>query len=131
MQALFHSRVYDSLMEDRVNPQRGKKLRAIRKAAGISQREFARQLGTHHSNVGFWERTGTVPRASLIPQMAEILGVSVEDIIGTDERPKRRTKPGGKLGRVFEEVADLPRRQQERIIAVVEDMLVARKAKDS
>ena len=103
----------------------------MREAAGISQRELARQLDVHHSNVGFWERTGTAPRASLLPQMAEILGVSVEDIIGSEDKPKRQAMPGGKLGRVFTEVAELPRRQQDRIVAVVEDMLVARKAKTS
>ena len=123
--------MYAAGMEERVNPQRGQRLRAMREAAGISQRELARQLDVHHSNVGFWERTGTAPRASLLPQMAEILGVSVEDIIGSEDKPKRPAMPGGRLGRVFSEVSDLPRRQQDRIVAVVEDMLVARKAKTS
>lgn len=117
-------------MEERVNPRRGERLRALREAAGLSQRELSRQLDTHHSNVGFWERTGTAPRGSVLPKMARLLGVSVEDLLGVEsDKPKRPAAPGGRLGRVFEEVSELPRRQQDRIVAVVEDMLVARKAK--
>ena len=108
-------------MEERVNPERGRRLRALREAAGISQRELARQLETHHSNVGFWERTGTAPRGSLLPKMARTLGVSVEEILGSSgDSPKRPAVPGGRVGQVFGKVSKLPRRQQKKILDVVE-----------
>ncbi len=103
-------------------------LRKLREKAGISLRELARQIGEQPSNITFWETSGTLPRSSVLIVMAQAIGCSVEEILGED-RPQRIVTPGGKLGRIFEEVSQLPRRQQERIIEVVDDMLVARQAK--
>jgi hypothetical protein len=55
--------------------------------------------------------------------IAKVLGIHVEDLL-TDEKPKKR-RGGlvGKLQRVFDEVASLPRRQQEKIIEFVGALL--------
>lgn len=100
------------------------RLTSLREKVGISQRELARQLGVHHSNVSFWERSGTMPPADVLPPMAKILGVTVDELLG---QPKTRNAPapGGKLGRLFDQVAKLPRTQQARIAGTIEDMLLA------
>lgn len=128
MQALFPSRPYAEDMEQRTDPKRGERLRRLRKAAGLSQRELAEQLDVHHSNIGFWERTGTAPRPNLLPQMAKLLGVSVEQIIG-EQTPTKKAAPGGRLGKVFEEVSALPRRQQQKVIEFVEAFVAQQKTK--
>jgi transcriptional regulator with XRE-family HTH domain len=98
------------------------RLRQLREAAGISLRELARQLGEDHSNVGFWERTGTPPRSNVLVPMAAALGVTVEELLG-HEKPKRAAAPGGKVRVVFARVQKLPRRQQDKIVEVVEALL--------
>jgi hypothetical protein len=60
--------------------------------------------------------------------MARTLGVTVEELLGLPPSRKRNGAPPGKLGRLFEAVARLPRRQQQKIIDVVE-ALVERHAK--
>ncbi len=62
-------------------------------------------------------------------QLARALKVSADELLGL-ENP-RKTGPSGKVRRVFEAVTHLPRRQQQRIVEVVEDMLTAQKAKAS
>ena len=94
-------------------------LTRLRKAAGLSQREFARMIGVHHSNVGFWERSGTPPRSDLLPEIARVLGVGGEEVLGQPVKRRVAAAPGGKLGEVFQEVAKLPRGKQQRIISVV------------
>jgi transcriptional regulator with XRE-family HTH domain len=94
-------------------------LAKLRKGAGFSQREFARLIGVHHSNVGFWERSDTTPRSDLLPAIAKVLGVGVEELLGQPAKRRAAMIPGGKLGEVFQEVAKLPRGKQQRIISVV------------
>lgn len=117
MQAVFLGPFYAADMA-----QAASRLRQLREAAGISQRELARQIGQDQSNVRFWETTGKIPRSDVLIPIAQALGVTVEELLG---RPKpRRAKPaGGRLGEVFEKAAKLPRRQQAKIVEVVEAMV--------
>lgn len=108
------------------------RLKALREKAGISQRELARLLEVHHSNVSFWERSGLPPRSDLLPQMAGVLGVSVDELLGqTPRRALKAAAPRGKLGQLFDEVAKLPRRKQQHIVAMLDDMVTAHKARAS
>ena len=96
-------------------PTQSSHLRDLRECAGISIRELARQLNIHHTNIVYWEKTGRVAKAELLPQLAAILGVSVEEVLG-QPRLKRTSLVPGKLGQIFEAAAKLPRRQQQKII---------------
>jgi transcriptional regulator with XRE-family HTH domain len=99
---------------------RAHQLTKLRKAAGLSQRELARALDVHHSNVSFWERTGVPPRSDLLPRMAEILGISVDTLLGGSSRAKTTAAPAGRARLAFTAVSKLPKRQQEKILTVVE-----------
>jgi transcriptional regulator with XRE-family HTH domain len=85
-------------------------------------RELARQIEEQHTNVSFWERTGTLPRSSALVPLAQALGVTVEELLGQD-KPKRAANPGGKVRHVFAQVQRLPRRQQDKIVEVVTALL--------
>lgn len=107
------------------NPSSGPStLRLLREAAGLSQRELARQIDERQSNVSFWERTGALPRSDKLAPIASALGVTVEELLGA-EKARRSAGPGGKVRHIFEQVQKLPRRQQERIVEVVEALLKA------
>jgi len=99
------------------------RLRTLREAAGISLREFARQIGEHPSNVSFWERSGKIPRSNVLAPMAKALGVSVEELLG--EKPPRRNAPAGRARQTFDEVSQLPRSRQKKILDVVDALIKA------
>lgn len=110
-------------MRATTTPLLGKRLRALREAAGLTQRELARKLDIHHSNIGFWEKTGTPPRGEVLPQLAAALHVSLDDLLGTTRLKSKRLATGAPIGRArlaFEAVSKLPRRQQQKILDVVE-----------
>ena len=117
MQAAFSARVYLPLM-----PKAVSKLRKLREAAGLSLRELARQIGEQPTNVSFWERTGTLPKSDVLIPIAKALGVTVEELLG-EPKAKRAPAPGGKVRQVFEAVTKLPRRQQQKIVEVVEALV--------
>lgn len=120
MQHILTTPVYTLTMSN--TTAQGSHLRDLRERAGISVRELARQLDIHHTNIVYWEKTGRVAKAELLPQLAAILGVSVEEVLG-QPRPRRVPAAPGKLGQVFEAAAKLPRRQQQKIIEFVEPFI--------
>jgi len=120
MQAHFRFGPYTAAMSKAA----GSLLRSLREASGLSLRELARQIGEQPTNLSYWERTGNLPRADLIIPIAQALGVSPEEILG-EAKPKRAAAPGGKVRTVFEQVQKLPRRQQDKIVEVVEALLKA------
>ena len=119
MQELFPQELYGSLMAAKKN---GSSLRVLREAAGISQRELARQIGERQSNIQYWETTGKIPRSDVLAALAKSLGVTVEEVLG-EPKVRRAPAPGGKVRQVFEAVAKLPRRQQQKIVEVVEALV--------
>ena len=102
-------------------------LRQLREASGLSVRELARQIDQQPTNVSYWERTGQLPRSDVLVPMAKALGVSVEQLLG-QPAPRRNGVPGGRLGQVFQEVGKLPRRQQDKIIEVVQALVAQHQA---
>ncbi|MBU0678476.1 MAG: helix-turn-helix domain-containing protein [Verrucomicrobia bacterium] len=107
--------------------RKGSHLKRLRERAGLSARDLGERIGVRHSNILFWENSGTLPRSNILVSMAQALGVTVEELLG-EARPRRVVQPGGKLGRVFQEVSKLPRRQQQKIVDVVEALVAQNKS---
>jgi len=63
----------------------GKKLREGREAKGFSQAELARQIKSHHSIVGKYERDEVKPSIEMATQLAEALEVSLDYLVGSTD----------------------------------------------
>ena len=59
-------------------------IRFIRKQLGLTQDQFGQQLGIKRSLVGAYEEGRAEPRLELIQQMASLVGLSVDAMIGSD-----------------------------------------------
>ena len=59
-------------------------------------------------------------RADQLLKLAQSLNVSVDDLVGTNGKKKRGAGPTGKMKQLFEAASRLPRRQQQKIAAVLE-----------
>ena len=103
-------------------PKQGQRLVALRHAVGLSQAELARLVGESQANIAFWERCEKPPRSDVLPKLAEVLGVRIQDLIEAAGPAPTRT-PVGKVQQLFEEVRKLPRRKQERVVEVVAALL--------
>lgn len=109
-------------------PKQGARLLALRRAAGLTQMGLAELLGVAHTNVAFWEWSEKPPRGDVLPKMAEVLGVSVDEIVGVKTATRRRSGPVGKLERVLIEARRLPRRDQDIVVKFVATLIEQRKA---
>jgi len=100
------------------SPQ-GARLAELRKAAHLSQAALGRLIGEKQQNIAFWEQSDKPPRSDVLPKLARVLGVSVEQLLDVNSPIGRRNGPVGKVRKLFEDVSELPRRQQEKVVEFV------------
>ncbi len=66
----------------------GSRIAALRKTKSMKQEELAELLGVSGQAVSKWENDQTCPDISLLPQLAKILGVTVDELLcGKQEQP--------------------------------------------
>ena len=107
----------------------GQRLLEARQAKGLSQTSVAETLGITQPSYADWERKAVSIRPEHLPRLAETLDVSIDYLLGVEQRPLRGSGPSGKLRRLFEEVGSLPRYQQQRVASIIEDMIAAHRSK--
>ena len=57
-------------------------LRAFREAAGISAKDFARQIGVPYTTYANYENVGSEPKYATLIKIASALHVSIDDLLG-------------------------------------------------
>ena len=60
----------------------GKKIRQLRFKAGLTQEQLADRLGIGAQSVSKWENAVAMPDITTLPLLAEIFGVSIDDLFG-------------------------------------------------
>ena len=69
---------------------------ALRKANGMTQKELAERLNVSDKTVSRWERDDGAPELSLIPVIAEIFGVTCDELLrGQRQSPALRAETDG------------------------------------
>ncbi|MGH9943549.1 MAG: helix-turn-helix domain-containing protein [Pyrinomonadaceae bacterium] len=94
----------------------------LRKERGITQAQMAERLGVSQPVVSDYERGALRLHGELILKVAEILGVSADELLGREASGSQQKKRGrqSQLERQLAAIADLPRQQQQQLLAVVE-----------
>jgi transcriptional regulator with XRE-family HTH domain len=104
-------------------PPLGERIAAFRERAGLSQQQLADALNVNQQMIAYWERRGVTLRPEQLAGLADALKVSVEELLGKAAPKVRASGPSGKARQVFESVSRLPRRQQQKIVEVVEALV--------
>jgi len=60
----------------------GERILEYRRRHGINQRKFGEMLGVTSQAVSKWERDVCCPDISLLPELAEVLGVELGELFG-------------------------------------------------
>lgn len=71
-----------------VMPIIGKRIRQLRNQRETKQRDLAEQLGISQATLSNWERGFAEPPYAMFVKLAEALGVSPADLLGTGEKAK-------------------------------------------
>jgi len=108
--------------DKRIAEKVGRRIAAARKARKLTQTQLARMMDVTQSTIGSYEiGRKTVPVRRLI-QMAKILDVSADQLLGVEQQGKATRKPGprSRLEAQLDRVRELPRQQQKAICTVLD-----------
>jgi len=67
-------------------------IKKARESMGMTQEALAEQVGVARSTVAMWESGDSLPRAQMLPKLAEILKCSINDLLKPDETPAPDTQ---------------------------------------
>ncbi len=98
----------------------GERLAELRKAAGYTQVEFAQEAGISQRMVAYYESPEAHPPANLLPDMARVLGVSTDELLGV--APTRRTKKTGntRIERRLAQIEKLEPTEKRQVLQVLD-----------
>lgn len=87
-------------------------LKAQRKLKGFTQETLAIKTGVVRQTVSKWEKGLSVPDADTLQQLAEVLEVTVSQLLGADapDSPETRNETAEQLARINEQLAIQNRR---------------------
>lgn len=91
-----------------------KNIKHFRKAKGMSQEEMAVKLNVVRQTVSKWENGLSVPDADVLIRMAELLNVSVSQLLGIEAEDKSDKDLSEELSKLNEQLAK--KNQKERLL---------------
>lgn len=99
----------------------GQRIARLRRDRGLTQVELAERLGVTQPAVSDYENDDTRLPADVAIQIARILGVSADELLGLKEAtagmPGSRNR---RLQRRLQEIEKLPRRDQQALLRTIE-----------
>ena len=94
-------------------------IKIYRKERGLTQEELAIRVNVVRQTVSKWEKGLSVPDADLLQKIAEVLEVSVSQLLGREEEPEKdRNQVAEQLARINEQLA-IKNRRAKRIWTIV------------
>jgi putative transcriptional regulator len=102
-------------------------LKTLRKQKGFSQEELAARLNVVRQTISKWEKDLSVPDADTLIRLAEILEVSVSELLGTKIENENVTNDvAEQLSRINEQLAIKNRRSRRiwKVVAIILAVIV-------
>ena len=102
--------------------QLGRHIAGLRKELGWTQAQLAETLEISQQLIAAYEAgTRKVP-ASMLPTLAKLFAVSVEQLIGMENMPAKRG-PASTLQRQVEQINSMPRTKQKFITEMIDALI--------
>jgi transcriptional regulator with XRE-family HTH domain len=100
----------------------GQRLARLRKAAGLSQEQLAKHLGTTQTLISEYEHDNRRVHAERISKIAHLLNVSVDELLG--HKPSKATGAASlKLVRRLKAIEALPPQRQKFVLQTLDALL--------
>ena len=107
----------------------GHRLTALRKVRGMSQLDLADVLGVKQPTVSYYESQDGTPQADVLTKLAKILGVTVDELLGTPGH--RRALPtddpaAQRMWKKFQQLMELPEPDQKAVLHMLGGLVAMR-----
>lgn len=107
----------------------GERLAQLRKSAGYTQVEFAAETEITQRMVAYYEAPGAQPPAHLLPRMAQVLGVSVDTLLGLEQPRRTKKLATNRLERRLLEIEKLDPKAKRQITQLLDTFIESEKLK--
>ena len=79
----------------------GQRFQRLRKAKNLTQEDIASKIGITAQSVSKWENDLSAPDINILLELADILGVSVEELLGRESHKVTKVKNNLTTGRRY------------------------------
>jgi transcriptional regulator with XRE-family HTH domain len=101
----------------------GARIAQLRKDAGLSQQAVADALELAQQTYANYEVARARPPVSMLPVLAELFGVSVEELLGLHKNGAGKRGPTPLLQKQIERLNRLPKAQQKIVLKMLDGVL--------
>ncbi|MEC9341639.1 MAG: helix-turn-helix transcriptional regulator [Pseudomonadota bacterium] len=105
----------------------GKRVAQLRKEASITQTQLAESLGISQQLIAAYESGARKIPASMLPILAKLFAVSLEELVGMEKLPAKRG-PASILQRQIEQIGMMPRTKQKFITEMLDALIKQQQA---
>lgn len=100
----------------------GKRLSALRKKAGYTQTDLAKELGISQRMISYYESDTEYPPASLLPDLVKLLGVTSDELLGI--APLKKSKqPDTRLLRRLQQIEKLDSTKKRQVLQMIDTLI--------
>ena len=99
------------------------RLRELRTARGLTQTRLAELLGMPARSYNRWERGGHVPHLAMALKIADILQVTLDELVGRNEPSSNPLIRNHELHQLVQEVDGLPDEDQRALMTVMDGLV--------
>lgn len=108
------------------------RIRELRKKAGYSQQQIAMKLHVTQGAVSQWENGITVPASDQLSALADVFGITVDEILGRDPGINKEAAPlGGLEEALMEKYRQLTPDQQKQADLYLDFLIASQDKKDT
>lgn len=101
----------------------GARIAQLRKEAGLSQQAVADALEIPQQTYANYEVARARPAVSTLPILAQLFGISVDELLGLHKNGAARRGPTPLLQKQIERLNQLPKAQQKVVLKMLEGVL--------
>jgi transcriptional regulator with XRE-family HTH domain len=109
--------------EQRFFKAMGTRIAEARKAQHLTQQHVADQLGIAQQTVAHYEAGRMRVPAFMLPPLANILGLTVDRLLGHESPGNGKRGPTPRLQKQFERISQLPKATQQVLINMLDGVL--------
>ena len=100
----------------------GQRLATIRKSRGLTQTQLGEALGITKRNVAYFETDGGEPPGPILPMMAKVLDVSIDELLGVKPIGKVDSPKVARLMNRLRRVQDLSSSDQRAVLKYIDSL---------
>ena len=107
----------------------GARLVELRKAAGYTQAELAKEVGVSRRMIAYYEGQSAHPPTHLLGDIAQALNLSTDVLLGVKSVKTKTDKPtSARLQRRLQQIEKLPPKDKRQILQIIDALIAQRKA---